>query len=127
MPIKLWSVLLFCLLLAISCDTEHILLDNHEGYVLDKVSNKPISDVEVYTDSTAYDYFTPYLTGADGYFYAPGVVLPYQDRGYIWRRKMSYTLLFRSPGYVSDTIRLSGDSNGIFDTTFLGNIYLMPE
>ncbi|NVK65364.1 MAG: hypothetical protein HWE22_12305 [Flavobacteriales bacterium] len=49
---------LFCLMIASSCDTQHVLLDNHEGFILDKVSN---------------------------------------------------------------------DSNGIYDTTFLGNIYLMPE
>ena len=124
---KIMYLAFLCLMLTSSCDTEHILLDNHEGFVLDKVSNKAISGVEVYTDSTAYDYFQPYLTGDDGYFYASGVVLPHKDKGYLWRRKMSYTLIFRSPGYVSDTIRLSGDSNGVFDTTFLGNIYLMPE
>lgn len=122
--IKILTYAIFCLIL-ISCRTEHVLLDCHEGIVVDKFSNESISGVLVYTDSTAYDRFEPVVTKQDGYFYTPGLVIPYYDKGYIWRRRMSYTLIFHSEGYLSDTVYLSSN-NEVLDTIDLGKIYLTP-
>lgn len=123
--IPLFSILSFLGL--ISCNTEHVLLDNHMGVVLDKSTNTPISGVEIYTNSMAFDYFEPFITKEDGVFYTPGLICPENDKGYRWRRHMSYTLIFKSAGYTSDTIRLQGDNNQQLDTIDLGNIYLVPK
>lgn len=110
-----------------SCETEHILLDNHMGIVVDKSTNEPIAGVEIYTDSMAFDYFEPFITKEDGAFCTPGLIRPDYDKGYRWRRQMSYMLIFSSSGYVSDTIRLNGDNNQELDTIDLGMIYLIPK
>ena len=118
---------IFSFMCLISCETEHVLLDNHMGIVVDKSTNEPIAGVKIATDSMAFDYFEPFITGEDGVFYTPGLIRPDYDKGYRWRRQMSYVLIFSSSGYVSDTIRLSGDNNQQLDTIDLGMIYLNPK